>query len=560
MQRRRHGVGFASERRNMKGRLWLSGAMAALGTCLLLAAAMAGSAAGGNERSDGSERRGGTWRIVLTSDFDHWDPALAYFTHSWNMGLATQLRMYYYPMVSDRRNQRVQPMAARGFPRISNRGRRYTIQIKRGFRFSNGAAVTAHNFARALQRGKNNALQSPASSFLDDVRGWRVVRNYTLVINLRVVAPDFLARLTMPFFSAVHGSVPVNAEPTSAPYHSAGPYYLVEWTKGQSARAIRNPHWNRNTQPRRSLGIPANIDQITWRVVPSLATQRLMCDRDEADICGAPTAQYDEIARAHGINRTGGRFHVRPDLLVWRIDMNNDQPLFRNNARLRRAVNHALNRGFMVAQHGAFAGRITDQFLPYGMPGFREARVYPAVNLTRARALAQGQTRSGRAIMYTFNVGQGPAIAQSVQFQLNQIGINVEVRQFTRVVQNTRAATRGEPFDMTVEGWHADYPDPANFINVLLDGRRIQAENNVNTSYYRGQGTPRFYAKLDRAYRTAGSSRLRQYGALDAEMMRTGAPSAPYISGNIRNFLSPSAGCYGYSPQTGHILVQVCKR
>ena len=214
----------------------------------------------------------------------------------------------------------------------------------------------------------------------------------------------------------------------------------------------------------------------------------------------------------------------------------------------------------MVAQHGAFAGRITDQFLPYGMPGFREARVYPAVNLTRARALAQGQTRSGRAIMYTFNRAQGPAVAQSVQFQLNQIGINVEVRQFDRVVQNTRAATRGEPFDMTVEGWHADYPDPANFINVLLDGRRIQAENNVNTSYYRGQGTPRFYGKLDRAYRTAGTSRLRQYGALDIEMMRTGAPSAPYISGNIRNFLSPSAGCYGYSPQTGHILVQVCKR
>jgi ABC-type transport system substrate-binding protein len=544
----------------MKGRLWLSGAMAALGTCLLLAAAMAGSAAGGNERSDGSERRGGTWRIVLTSDFDHWDPSLAYFTHSWNMGLATQLRMFYYPMVNDRRNQRVRPMAAVGFPRISNRGRTYMIRIKRGFRFSNGSAVTAHNFARALARGKNNALQSPASSFLDDVRSWRVVRNYTLVVRLRVVAPDFLARLTMPFFSAVHGSVPINSEPQNAPYHSAGPYYLVEWNKRQSARAIRNPFWNRNRQPWRALQIPANIDAVTWRVVPDLATQRLMCDRDEADICGAPTAQYDEIARAHGINRTGGRFHVRPDLLIWRIDMNNDQPLFRNNARLRRAVNHAVNRGFMVAQHGAFAGRITDQFLPYGMPGFREARIYPAVNLTRARALAQGQTRSGRAIMYTFNRAQGPAIAQSVQFQLNQIGINVEVRQFDRVVQNTRAATRGEPFDMTVEGWHADYPDPANFINVLLDGRRIQAENNVNSSYYRGQGTPRFYAKLDRAYRTAGTSRLRQYGALDIEMMRTGAPSAPYISGNIRNFLSPSAGCYGYSPQTGHILVQVCKR
>ena len=137
-----------------------------------------------------------------------------------------------------------------------------------------------------------------------------------------------------------------------------------------------------------------------------------------------------------------------------------------------------------------------------------ESRIYPSTNLATARTLAQGNTRSGKAVLYTFNRAQGPAVAQSVQFQLNQIGIDVEVRQFDRVVQNTKAATRGEPFDMTIEGWHADYPDPANFINVLLDGRRIQAENNVNTSYYKGQGTPRFYSKLDKAYRTAGAPRL----------------------------------------------------
>ncbi len=544
----------------MKGRLWVSGAMAALGISLLLAAAMAGSAAGGNERSDGSERRGGTWRVLMTSDWDHWDPALAYFTHSWNMETAVQLRLYYYPMVNDNRNQRIQPMAAVGFPRVSSNGRVYTIRIKRGFRFSNGQQVKSSNFVRAFTRAKNNELQSPASSFLDDVTSVRTRGPYALQVRLSKVAPDFLARITMPFFSAVLNNTPVASEVTSGPFHSAGPYYVREWNKRQSAEAVRNPFWKNSQQPYRSLRLPLNVDVINWRVVPDLATQRLMCDRDEADICGAPTAQYDEIARAHGVNRRNGRFFVRPDLLVWRVDLNNDQALFQGNHRLRQAVNHAINRNFMVAQHGAFAGRTTDQFLPYGMPGMREASIYPATNIARARTLAQGNTRSGKAVLYTFNRAQGPAVAQSVQFQLNQIGIDVEVRQFDRVVQNTKAATRGEPFDMTIEGWHADYPDPANFINVLLDGRRIQAENNVNTSYYRGQGTPRFYAKLDRAYRTAGAKRLTQYGNLDIEMMRTGAPSAPYISGNIRNFLSPSAGCYTYSPQTGHVLVAVCKK
>ena len=301
------------------------------------------------------------------------------------------------------------------------------------------------------------------------------------------------------------------------------------------------------------------MSQINYRVVPDLATQRLMCDRNEADICGAPTAQYQEIAQRHGINR--GRFWVRPDLLVWRVDMNNSRGIFQNNPRLRRAVNFAIDRRFMVAQHGYLAGRRTDQFLPYGMPGFREWNIYPVQgpNLSVASSLARGNTRGGRAVFYTFNRAQGPAIAQSVQFNLNRIGVDVEIRQFDRVVQNQRAATRGEPFDMTLEGWHADYPDPANFINVLLDGRRIQAENNVNSSYFTGNGVARYYRRLDQAYRASGTTRLRRYGVLDRDILRNGAPVASYISGNIRNFLGPDAGCYTYSPQSGHAWVAVCK-
>ena len=552
----------------MKGRFWLSGSLAALGTVLLLATALAGSAAGGNQgptAADREERRGGTWRILMTSNWDHGDPALAYFTHSWNMELATQLRMFYYPMVNGPRNQRIEPMAATGMPRVSRDGRTYTITIKRGFRFSNGAQVTAQNFARSLARAKNAALQSPASSFLDDVASWRVFRNYTLIVRLRRVAPDFTARLTMPFFSAILRNAPLNQQITTGPFHSAGPYYVREWdraTAGGSAVAVRNPFWRNNQQPFRRLGLPLNVDQINWRVVPDLATQRLMCDRNEADICGAPTAEYQGIAQRHGVNRPNGRFFVRPDLLVWRVDMNNSQGLFQNNPRLRRAVSYAIDRRFMVAQHGFLAGRRTDQFLPYGMPGFREWNIYPlrGPNYRVAQQLARGNTRSGRAIMYTYNRAAGPPVAQSVQFNLRQIGIDVEIRQFDRVVQNTRAATRGEQFDMTLEGWHADYPDPSNFINVLLDGRRIQAENNVNTSYFAGNGVPRYYRRLDQAYRASGAVRFRQYGVLDRDVMRNGAPSATYISGNIRNFLGPDAGCYTYSPQSGHALVAICKR
>jgi peptide/nickel transport system substrate-binding protein len=544
----------------MKGRFWLSSAMAALGATLLVATAFAATAAGGPQTGDREERRGGTWRILLSSDMDHADPALAYFTHSWNMLTATQLRLFYYPMVDNNRNKRIEPMAAAGMPRVSRDGRTYTITVKRGFRFSNGQPVTAHNFARSLARAKNSKLQSPASSFLDDVASWKVQRNYTLVVRLKTVAPDFVARLTMPFFSAVLRNTPLDREIENGPFHSAGPYYLREWNKRSSLLAVRNPNWRNNAQPFRAFRFPLNVDQIRWQFVPDLATQRLMCERNEADICGFPNAQAKELSDRYGVNR--GRFFVRQDLLVWRLDMNNDGTLFRNNARLRRAVSHAIDRRFMTAQHGYLAGRRTDQFLPYGMPGMRDWNIYSlrGPNYAAANRLASGNKRSGKAVMYTFNRNQGPPVAQSVQFNLRQIGIDVEIRQFDRVVQNTKAATRGEPFDMTLEGWHADYPDPSNFINVLLDGRRIQAENNVNSSYFKGQGMRSYYRKLDRAYRTAGAARLRAYGNLDRDIMANGAPSAPYISGNVRSFLGPDAGCYTYSPQTGHVIVAVCKK
>ena len=36
------------------------------------------------------------------------------------------------------------------------------------------------------------------------------------------------------------------------------------------------------------------------------------------------------------------------------------------------------------------------------------------------------------------------------------------------------AGTRGSDFDMFLIAWFADYPDPFDFINVLLDGQNIQ--------------------------------------------------------------------------------------
>jgi ABC-type oligopeptide transport system substrate-binding subunit len=540
----------------MTARIWASVAMTAIGASLLAAAMFAGTAAGGPEAA--SQKVGGSLTITSRSDFDYADSSLAYFSHSWNMMAATNLQLLYYPHSEGAAGGRLTPMAARGMPNVSANGRIYTFRIKPGFKFNTGANVTAANFARAFARGLNPASQSPASSFLDDVASYKAVNASTFRVVLEKNAPDFLSRMSMQFFSAVPTNLPFTADGIKAPVASAGPYFLKEWNEGKSALAVRNPNWKNNVEPFKSLGFKNYINEIRWLVGADPATQRLQCEKGEADICSFPPAQAAELSEKYGVNRNNGQFFVKRQTTLWYIAMNTSRPLF-GNTKLRQGVANALDRRFMVAQHGFLAGKRTDQFLPYPMPGFKEANLYSlkGPNYTKAKALAQGNTGDGKAVMYTFNVGQGPPIAQSVQFNLKQIGIDVEIRQFDRVVQHEKAATRGEPFDLMLEGWGMDYPDPSNFINVLLDGRRIQADNNVNVSYFNNAAMHR---AMDRANSLSGQARLNAYGALDVVLMRDHAPVAPYISTNARILTSTKVGCYAYTSIQSTLLTQICTR
>jgi peptide/nickel transport system substrate-binding protein len=541
--------------------LWCGAGFALAGLSLLLAASASGRSSGPAAATASDATRGGTFRILSTVDFDHIDPGLAYGVNSWQALAATQLRLYYYPMGGSPQSERIEPMAATALPRVSKDGKTYRIAIKPGFRFSNGEQVTVASFARAFARARSSELQSPAASFLGDVARVSTRANDTLVISMKVVAPDFLARLTLPFFSAVPASMPLDSEVDSGPLHSAGPYFFREWTKQASALAVRNPFWRNSEQPFESLGLQLNVDRITWAGFGgNAATLRLFCERNEADVCPFPPTQAKELADKHGIGKR--RFFVRPTLQVWRIDMNMERPLFKGNPSLRKAVMHAIDRRFMTAQHGFLAGRRTDQYLPHGMPGFKEYDAYSlkGPNYATASQLAEGNTRGGKAVLYTSNRGAGPAVAQSVQFNLRQIGIEVEIKPFDPLVLFAKAGTRGEPFDLVHAGWTADYPDPSTFINTLFDGRRVRAENNSNTSYFAGEGIPNFARLLDEAYAASGAERLDRYAALDKTIALNGVPSATYMSGNVRHFLGPDVGCYSYSVQGGLNLVSICKR
>jgi ABC-type transport system substrate-binding protein len=127
---------------------------------------------------------------------------------------------------------------------------------------------------------------------------------------------------------------------------------------------------------------------------------------DYAIIGGGPPAYFDPARRVvakYGINKS--RFFVKPGLALRTLAFNLSSPLFRDNLKLRRAINFAVDRrAFRRVVGGPLATYITDQYLPPSMPGFTNVAIYPQQpDLRRARVLARGNTRTGKVALYTID-------------------------------------------------------------------------------------------------------------------------------------------------------------
>jgi peptide/nickel transport system substrate-binding protein len=166
---------------------------------------------------------GGTLNVDLASDVDSTDPALAYLNTSWEIEYATGLKLVNYPDAEAPRGSRIVREAAAGLPRVSNGGKTYDFTVKAGFtKFSTGVAVTAKSFQRALQRVMDPELNSPGLSFVSDVQKVQVKGSH-LVVSLAKPAPDFLARMAMPFFAAVPVGLPVVQNGVTTPARTTSP-------------------------------------------------------------------------------------------------------------------------------------------------------------------------------------------------------------------------------------------------------------------------------------------------------------------------------------------------
>jgi peptide/nickel transport system substrate-binding protein len=488
---------------------------------------------------------GGSLVVDLATDVDYTDPALSYLSTGWELEYATCLKLMNYPDANGPKASQLVPEAASGYPKVSNSGKTYDFTINTGFtKFSNGQPVTAASFKAVFDRVADPKMQSPAGAFMSDivgaskspVSGVRAQGNH-LLITMTHAAPDLLARLAMPFFCAVPANTAHDPNGVLTPA-AAGPYYVANRVPNRTILLKRNPYYKGKR--------PHNATQISYVIGNSLDATYLRVQQGDSDYAsgGIPPAAYAEAAQKYGVNK--GQFFVKPLLSTAYMAFNTSRGIFKDNVALRKAVNQVIDRRALLAQAGYLAGKRTDQILPPGMAGFKDADLYPLQqpNIKAAQKLAKGHSGNGTVVLYESNRGASPLRAQIIQYNLKQIGLDVDTHLYARAVQLEKEGTRGEPFDIADEQWGADYADPYDFINVLLDGRNIQDQNNNNFAYF---NDPKFNQQMTEASLLSGAKRYTAYGNLDIALMQQAVPWAPRSNANNRMFVSKRFGCFTYS-------------
>jgi ABC-type transport system substrate-binding protein len=532
----------------MHRRLWLSVAMLAAGASLLVAASLASASNNGH-----ALKKGGIWKYGTTGASTQVDPQVAYVTTAWWLMYATAAKLYNYPDKPGPAGSKLIPEVASKFT-VSKNGRVYTFFIRKGFKFSNGKPVTAASFKYAINRAANHDLASPGAQFITDPNGTNIVgakavndgngtnvsgvtvKGSKLTIRLTKADGTFMSKITMPFFQATSNVLPLTKEVANVQggnLPSAGPYYMTRNDVNTLTSIRRNPHYK--TGPGRHR--PRNLSglDVQWNLNEQTAFNQTKAN--QLDEAGLPAAEVQGVANQYGVNKT--RFWSKPINCTGYLPMNMSRSLFSGNTNLRRAINYSVSRAAYVAQAGPYAGNSWTHIFNPGVPGWRNVSIYKK-NLATAKKLAKGHFKSGKInVGYRSSGTINPAQAQIVRNDLITLGFqpgNITMKGYSGADLYDAMGKKNTDLDMGVSmGWCSDYPDPYDWLNVLLYGGGIQAENNVNYSY---MNSPTWNKKLAAAARLVGPKRLKVYGQLDLDIMNKVAPMAVERTYNNRYFFS----------------------
>ncbi|AZO66354.1 ABC transporter substrate-binding protein [Mesorhizobium sp. M6A.T.Cr.TU.016.01.1.1] len=296
------------------------------------------------------------------------------------------------------------------------------FRLKKGIKFTGGhGELTAKDVKFSFERViKHNSPVKPDWGPLDHVE---IEDEYTGVIVLKTpFVPVW--NISLPYGvghivseDAVMKATKDGGDFGMKPPAFSGPYVLADWKPNQYLILTRNPDWS---------GPKPGFDEI--RIVPILDDKTAERAYQAGDV-DFTVFSVDSLATFKSNPPANTKVEEKAARYYYWIGMNVDHPKLKDE-NVRKAIQWAINVPQVL--DAAFAGQATvaTGLIPPGMVGHRDkALVPPEGDLAKAKEFLDKAAVSDLTLTIDcLNESIFTTIAQTVQAQLSQIGVSLEVK------------------------------------------------------------------------------------------------------------------------------------
>lgn len=438
----------------------------------------------------------------------------------------------------------------------------WTFTLKEGIKWSNGEALTAHDFEYAWRRLADPDTGSPYESYLQyahlenidaiiagelpaDRLGVMAIDDLTLKVRLTESVPylpKLLAHTAMaPLPKSVveaHGNrwtLPEN-------FVGNGAYRLKEWRVNEYILLERNhQYWdNDNTV----------IEEVTFLPIASEVTEAQRYRAGEVDITASmPVELFKKLQE-----EIPDEIKVSPYLCTYYYGINNSREPF-TDQRVREALKLALDQELLTNTVKGQGDTPAYSFTPPYISGL-EAQVPEWFNWSmekrseRARALLKEAGYDEKnpleiTLLYnTSDLHKKMAIAATSLFNQNAgVKMTLDNREWKTYADSRR---QGD-YDLVRASWCADYNEPSTFLNMML------SDSSVNTVHYKSAEFDAIMAKTLKAKDDAERAKL--YQAAESKLDADSVIIPIFYYANLR-LVKPYVGGYSGENQLGYFYTK----
>ncbi|RMF88422.1 MAG: ABC transporter substrate-binding protein [Nitrospinota bacterium] len=357
----------------------------------------------------------------------------------------------------------------------SRDGLTWTFHLREKAQFHNGRVVTAHDVVYSFTRMLNPAMKSPNAWLFEKVKGAEAFRRgeastvsgfevkdeHTLTITLAEPFAPFITLLGMAQARVVPREEVERAGNEFGRHPvGTGPFRFVRWEKGKAITLEANPVYFEGRPYLDGIRFVLFSGSDTTHIFQEFAANRL----EDAYI---PLPQRSQLIQ-------DSRFTLvrKPTLSLLHIGMNNTIPPL-NDPKVRQALNYAINRERINREIRQNRFEIATGILPPGMPGYNPKLAGYRYNPEKARQLlAEAGYPEGRGfpVLELWTSAKSAVVRQeheAIQRDLAAIGVQVELKFAPNWATFLEMLKQGKA-PLYRRAWYADFPDPDNFLYVLL--------------------------------------------------------------------------------------------